>query len=1316
MALEVTGVQLIAEDAAKYLRDMGRAEDVTQEFGRTAQTASVGTIALGTALGDLAAGAVRQVTGLLVDAGRAAVGFLADGVTGARDLEAQMSGVAAVLGGTQDELAQLQGLVRDLGIDPNLKVSTIEAAQAIEVLAKNGLDMQQILDGAARSTVLLANATGAEFATAADIMTDAASVFNVEASEMIDVVDGISAVTSSSKFDINDYALALANGGATAETAGVSLADFNTTIAAISPSFSSGMTAGTSFKNFLLRLVPSTDSASAAMQVLGLITEDGANAFFRADGSMRDMAEVAGILQRALSGLSEQQQSQALRTIFGNDAMGAAIALAKVGQDEFTRLSETMAQVDAGAAAATRVDNLAGALDILDGVIESVSLQIGNAALPVLTELARRASAFIEQNSGPFIEFFERSAVVVGDFVGQLLDGVPPLDAFGNTLAGAVSPQTLQVYRDSVATLRNLVAQARELGRWATENGPEITRAVKGIGAAVVTFKTITTVSAGISALTAVTASATTAFVAAGGGLSGLVAILGGPVIVAAAAAAAAIGGIVTAVDKLQKQNQEFTGSVQQQIADLRTTSEATGDYTEEAQRLTEALELTTSGLGRFTGLSDDVKAAIVDLILRTGDFSAGSLALKRSLEEVFGAAIEIDGTFIRLNGTIVAFTPDVEDAARAALEAAEAYKNQGAQIDEVSEKSARLASQLPIVTGMTAEQANATREAAHQSSLLAAQSEELADKLTQKGLQAAFAAQALHEEALAEEEANEAAVRAAEIREQTAAIIGEAMVNSRTHVAGIIGAFEELDEAQAELATRPWDQDLVNKAAAAEEGVSAEFAALAESHRQMVVDIFVQNAQLEDGFNESAANIAVALGLMTREEANLRLQTEETVRQIGLLSERLLQTFLEDGEISRQEAELLEAAIKGIEDGSFTAGEAIAAFAQDGLGDLIEGTRNATEESDTLKDRLLFELPIAAEEATTRMETAFEGGDWRGIGTDIAGGVASGISQSSAIADAAANAVNEAISAAKAAAGIASPARRFAIEIGMPVAEGVAAGIQEGTPLVVTAVTDLVDSVEEAFDLSRVFGRAGSAFVRELRRGFIDPAEERLAELDELLAGLDVGVGANITDFLSPGQLQALQESTGLSLREIVELDRERVELAEQLATEQERILELQRQQEQLAFLQAQFRLVSDLRDAGLDPADILGGLQLGVDASLPGLIDAMSAAIGVLIGTVEDELEIASPSRVFATIGEEVTAGLAVGIATGAQNVTSTLSDVITGLTDTSISPPASALQTFSTTSTIDNSMTITYQNNSGGAPIRDRDELAFLLGSVR
>ncbi|MGK3946042.1 hypothetical protein ABK046_47805, partial [Streptomyces caeruleatus] len=67
------------------------------------------------------------------------------------------------------------------------------------------------------------------------------------------------------------------------------------------------------------------------MQRLGMITKDGSNRFYDANGNLKSMAEIAEVLQETIGGLSEQQKNSALTTIFGADAMNAALGIAEQG-------------------------------------------------------------------------------------------------------------------------------------------------------------------------------------------------------------------------------------------------------------------------------------------------------------------------------------------------------------------------------------------------------------------------------------------------------------------------------------------------------------------------------------------------------------------------------------------------------------------------------------------------------------------------------------------------------------------------------------------------------------------------------------------------------------------------------------------------------------------------------------------------------------------------------------------------------------------------------------------------------------------------
>lgn len=1386
MALPVTGSRLLAEDASKYVADMNRGKKANEDFGESAKKGSIGANALSVGIGNILSAGVLKVADGLYRAGKVGVEAFAGSIKGAAALEAQMSGVAAVLGGTHDDLAQLKQLTLDLGIDPTLKVSSVEAAEAIEMLAKNGLDMQTIMDGAAKATVALANATGGDFAQAADIMTDAAAIFGFQGNEMIDVVAGITAVTNSSKFGIQDYALALANGGDVAAKAGVPFDEFNTTIAAISPSFSSGMTAGTSFNNFLLRLTPNSEAAKDAMRELNLVTDEGKSVFFDAQGNLRSMADISGILQEALSGLSAEQRTQALRTIFGNDAMGAAIALAEVGRERFLELGDSMALIDPNAAAAMRMDNFAGAMEILDGVIESVSLQVGEKFLPALTRLARVAASFIEENADKFIAFFERGAELVDIFATELSNGATPAEAFRTALAKVTDPATLARWDEYVKTGERVLGTLKDLATWASQNGPTIVNVLKGIGIALVTIKTITTVAAGVQAFTAAWVAGSAAFTAAGGGLSGLVALMGGPLLVVTAAAALAIAGLVIVINDLKQQSREFDAIIDEQASSLRQISRETGDYTAEAGKLVNALELSSTGLGVFTFQADDMRAQITSLIAETGDFSGGLEELEASLQTVFEGNVQVTEQFVLLDGKTIALTDDVLELGRQYEQSATATRFLAENTDMLATSLDGEATAVGVVSQANEElhERIAMTDALRQDGIVTVEDQIAAIWAEQAALQA---------EAEAQQAAGEAAQRAADIRRQVTGVIQAAMSDQAGLVRDLITATQELETAEMNLAAAPWDTDLIQKAESARDNLSSAFDAIAESHRQMVMDIYVRNAELEGGFDKSAANIAVALGLMTEAEAQMRLEAVHTAEQIGYLSDQMIQTFLEDGTVSREEAAQLAKAIRAIEESSATADEVLDRFANQGMAGAEQAAKDAAAAIVTTGTDLL-KLGPAAEASATAVKEAYEREDWYGVGDSISGGVKAGVEgKAGEIAAAAVAVVSGAINAARAAARAESPSKESKEMVGEPIGQGIAEGLWTTMPIIEDAIIGVVldpiewmggevkekgkeigeeagskigdglakgkpivqeelddyveivadtvstmaaslgtwagtleDSVGGLFDLAGPFSALGNTAVKRFQDSVLNPLLERSSWMEDRVALLQKNIANEIgrADFFKGGgtfvELQQLARGelaggTPRAVREaaqLLQLYGQQAEVSEQIRQEQERIAELQRAQADLQFLQQQLQIVSLIEEHGLS-ADLLGGLQVGIDADAGAVIEAMTNVIRAIIEAAQQEAGIASPSKVFRGIAGQIVAGLTDGLALGETAVSGQMRRLITGMESAAIMPPATAAQTFSTAvnQNIDRSMNIQIENRSGGAPVNDVDQLAFL-----
>jgi len=393
-----------AELVVKVSADTSDAEGALRQFAARLSGGSFFGSAAASGAGFLGAqligGAVRGVQQL----GTAVVGLGVSSVRAGADFSASMDAITAVLGGTSAEAKQLGDFILELGMNPMLKVSVDEAAAAVEVLATQGATADTIMGGLAEQTILLANSTGGQLTDAANVTSDAINLFGLSADDAATIVNGATGVINQSKFDINDYAYALANGGATAAQFGVNLDDFNTVIAGTSNSFVRGQTAGTAFSTMLTRLVPASGPAAKAMAELGLIAEDGSNIFFDATGNLKEMNEIVGILADSFGGLTDEQRINYAAQIFGTQGMDTALALSRLTREEYDALKATIADTNAFDSAKVRTDNLKSSWETLSDTMTAAKISFGAALEEPLQNVVRTVQPVIEMAS-PIIEW-----------------------------------------------------------------------------------------------------------------------------------------------------------------------------------------------------------------------------------------------------------------------------------------------------------------------------------------------------------------------------------------------------------------------------------------------------------------------------------------------------------------------------------------------------------------------------------------------------------------------------------------------------------------------------------------------------------------------------------------------------------------------------------------------------------------------------------------------------------------------------------------------------------------------------------------------
>jgi TP901 family phage tail tape measure protein len=322
-------------------------------------------------------------------AGATIAGGFALAINAAANFEQRLSGIQAVSGATADDMDKIRKKALQLGKDT--KFSATEAAQAMEELAKAGISLPDILNGAADAAVALAAAGEIDLPQAAELASNAMNVFSLKARELPKVADLIAGAANASAISVSEFGQSLQQSGAAANLAGLDFDDLATAIALMGNAGIKGSDAGTSLKTMLLNLQPQTKKQTTLMSELGIVTKDGSNRFFDAQGNAKSFAEIAGVLQTALKGMTAEQKTAALEVLFGSDAIRAAAVVSKAGSAGFTNMAKAMGKVKAADVAAVRMNNLKGQIETMKGSLETAAIQIGTTMIPRLTAMAKKA-------------------------------------------------------------------------------------------------------------------------------------------------------------------------------------------------------------------------------------------------------------------------------------------------------------------------------------------------------------------------------------------------------------------------------------------------------------------------------------------------------------------------------------------------------------------------------------------------------------------------------------------------------------------------------------------------------------------------------------------------------------------------------------------------------------------------------------------------------------------------------------------------------------------------------------------------------------
>lgn len=305
---------------------------------------------------------------------------LKDTIDTYKDFEAAMSQVSAVSGATGSDLDKLTAKAKEMG--STTKFTATEAAEGFNYMSMAGWKTQDMLDGI-EGIMNLAAASGEELATTSDIVTDALTAFNLQASDSGHFADVLAQASSNANTNVGMMGESFKYIAPVAGAMKYSVEDVSLALGLMANASVKSSMAGTSLKTALVNMAKPTEKMEAAMKKYGIsLTEKS--------GKAKDLKGVLDNLRGSLGKLSETEQTAAAGTIFGKEAMAGMLAIVNASEKDYNKLTKAVNNADGASErmAETMLDNLEGSITIFQSALDGVKLSLGKRMSPYVRSAA----------------------------------------------------------------------------------------------------------------------------------------------------------------------------------------------------------------------------------------------------------------------------------------------------------------------------------------------------------------------------------------------------------------------------------------------------------------------------------------------------------------------------------------------------------------------------------------------------------------------------------------------------------------------------------------------------------------------------------------------------------------------------------------------------------------------------------------------------------------------------------------------------------------------------------------------------------------
>lgn len=522
--------------------------------------------------------------------------FVEGAVSTYSSFEQAMATTAATAKASQADYVRLEEAALAMG-KATTKTAT-ESAEALGYMALAGWDVDTSI-AALEPVLRLSEATQMDLVRSSDLVTDSMSALGLSVDSLGEYLDVCTAANNNANTTAEALMEAFIGCGGAAKTVGADMIDMATALGVLANNGTKGAEAGTALNSMLVR-ISSKDTAIKAMKDLGVSA-------FDASGNFIGLNEVLVQLSDAMANLTTEQQTAYMSDIAGTNyytEMSYLLNSVKESADgtasAWDTLSTSLENSDGALMdmAATVTDTLSTSFQILNSATEDAQIHLVDAFGDDLKGVVLNLAEFIPTVTEDFIRFADKSELKISKVFGTIQKGASKA---WNVLTG--------------------------LGEGFLENYDTIENVIVGIGSAFVSYKVISLLVKGTSAVYGFSRAIQAMAVS-------------NPVVFGITAATTAIVGVTTAIKNAEKQAansnlEEHFGNIALSLQDVSEVAEYIVS-SDNLNRIQESLD----AFSELDGIRSSMEKSIKDINKKNWKISIG-LELSEDEKEAYIADVE---------------------------------------------------------------------------------------------------------------------------------------------------------------------------------------------------------------------------------------------------------------------------------------------------------------------------------------------------------------------------------------------------------------------------------------------------------------------------------------------------------------------------------------------------------------------------------------------------------------------------------------------------------------------------------------------------